>query len=480
MRKTIYRLLGRLLVLGILHACSGQEKNSLELNSEEDLTGLAVACSSGSYYHDQLLKRDDISLFVANTEGDCVQALCKGMVDVYVSDEVIFTQEMMNQLGVRKALSGKESFEVSFALRKGSDKLLGQLDDFISNGPVRDIMAHWLEGGPAITAEPVSLSPDAVPLRCITATNMEPVSFVGNNGQWTGFDVEILRSFAASIGRPAEFSLQDLGSAIMALQTGQADIITGCLFITEERKKSVDFTIPYYHCHPGYFVRDSQNKGRPGMGERLKNNLITEGRWKLIADGLLETLKITFLSILLGTLLGAGICLCRRSRRKWARTLAGLYGDFINGIPTLVLLLIMFYVVFGTSGLNASLVAVITFALCFASSAGAIFDTSIGSVPKGQTEAGLSLGFTPARTFTGIVFPQAAQIGLPLYAGECVSLLKSTSIVGYIAIQDLTRASDLIRSRTFDALIPLMIVTILYFFLAWIIRRLLNLFLLKK
>ena len=95
------------------------------------------------------------------------------------------------------------------------------------------------------------------------------------------------------------------------------------------------------------------------------------------------------------------------------------------------------------------------------------------------SEAGLGLGFTPFQTFTGIVFPQALKKGLPLFEGECISLLKSTSIVGYIAIQDLTRASDLIRSRTFDALIPLLIVTVVYFVLAWLIRVLLNLFLKK-
>jgi polar amino acid transport system substrate-binding protein len=169
-----------------------------------------------------------------------------------------------------------------------------------------------------------------------------------------------------------------------------------------------------------------------------------------------------------------------RSRRSWVRKAAGIYGAFIQGIPTLVLLLIMFYVVFANAGLSGTFVAIVTFALCFAWSSGSIFDSAISSVPAGQTEAGLSLGFTPLRTFTGIVFPQALKNGLPLYAGECVALLKSTSIVGYIAIMDLTRASDLIRSRTFDAFIPLLIVTVAYFVLAWLLRLLLNLFLSKK
>ena len=186
------------------------------------------------------------------------------------------------------------------------------------------------------------------------------------------------------------------------------------------------------------------------------------------------------LAILIGTILGMCVCAALRSRRRWVRSAAGLYGSFIQGTPTLVLLLIMFYVVFASSGLSASSVAIITFAFSFASSAGNIFNSSISTVPVGQTEAGLSLGFTPFKTFTGIVLPQALRHGLPLYAGDCVKLLQSTSIVGYIAIQDLTRASDLIRSRTFDALIPLLIITIIYFVLAWLIRKLLNLLLIRK
>ena len=275
-------------------------------------------------------------------------------------------------------------------------------------------------------------------------------------------------------------SFMDLGSGIIALNTGQCDVVNACLYVTEERKKSVDFTTPYYLCRGGYFVLDRDRKSGMGLKERLEMNLLAESRWKLITDGLWETLRITLLSILLGTLLGIGVCAMLRSRRKWARKAATLYGAFIQGIPTLVLLLIMFYVVLSKSGVSGTLVAVVTFAMCFAWSAGSIFDTSISSVPAGQTEAGLSLGLTPLKTFVGIVVPQALRKGLPLYSGECVALLKSTSIVGYIAIMDLTRASDLIRSRTFDAFIPLLVVTVAYFVLAWLIRLLLRLLFPRK
>lgn len=462
-----------------LVSCTNEDTSS-EPHSEADLTGLTLSTSHGTYYHQKYSKREDVKLFVANTEADALQAARQGLADVFVSDEVTLTREDRHRLGMKLAFRGEETFDVAFALRKGNEELQRQLNEYISSAPIKEIIAHWTDGTPSPAEPAYDIPADATPLRCICAANLSPVSYLGDGGEWMGMDPDILRRFAHSIGRPFEMSYQKFGSAIIALQTGQADVISACLFITEERQKTVDFSIPYYKCSPGYFVVDKTNDGHLGIGERIKMNLITENRWKLITGGLLETLKITFLSILLGTILGIGICSCRRSSHKWLRRFAEIYGIFINGIPILVLLLIMFYVVFAETGLNASLVAIVTFSLCFASPVGSIFDTSISSVPRGQTEAGLSLGFTPLQTFMGIVFPQALHKGLPLYIGQCVALLKSTSIVGYIAIHDLTSASDLIRSRTFDALIPLLVVTVLYFVLAWIIRHLLKLILLKK
>ena len=179
-------------------------------------------------------------------------------------------------------------------------------------------------------------------------------------------------------------------------------------------------------------------------------------------------------AILLGSVLGIGLYVMACSRKSGMRAFAKAYNSFLAGIPELVLLLIMFYVVFAKTGLPSDLVATITFALFFASGACDIYKTSLEAIPHGQTEAGLALGFTRSQTFFHIILPQAVRRGLPLYKGQCVSLLKGTSIVGYIAIQDLTRAGDIIRSRTFDAVIPLLVVTIIYFLLVWLIGWLLQ------
>lgn len=451
-----------------------------EPHSEAELSGLTLATSNGTYYQIKYSQREDVKLYVANIETDAIQAVRQGKADVYVSDQVMLPAEDQKRLGMKMAFIGEECFDVAFALRKGNTELMEQLNAFLDTAPLNDIIAHWIDGAPYVEEPPYEIDPNAEPLHCVSAANIAPIAYLCDEGEWKGIDPDILRRFAHSLGRPFKMDFQDLGAAIIGLSTGQADIVNANLIITEERGKSVDFSKPYYKCHPGYFVVDPAAGGGMNLIERLKMNLVTENRWRLITDGLAVTLIITLCSILFGSLLGIGVCACRRSKRKGIRKAADLYSDFINGIPTLVLLLIMFYIVFASSGLSATIVAIITFSLCFASSSGNIFDSAISSVPIGQTEAGLSLGFTPYKTFTGIVFPQAVCKGMPLYIGECIALLKNTSIVGYIAIQDLTRASDLIRSRTFDALVPLLIVTVLYFALAWLIRRLLLLIIKKQ
>jgi len=154
---------------------------------------------------------------------------------------------------------------------------------------------------------------------------------------------------------------------------------------------------------------------------------------------------------------------------------AGFYIGLFRGIPQVVMLMLMFYVVFSSSSLSGIAVSVITFSMIFGAYTSEMFRASIGSVPKGQTEAGIALGFSRVQTFMNIVLPQALRHVFPVYKGEFIALVKLTSIVGYIAVQDLTKAGDIIRSRTFDAFFPLIVISVVYFLLAWGLSRLLEL-----
>ena len=208
--------------------------------------------------------------------------------------------------------------------------------------------------------------------------------------------------------------------------------------------------------------------------ESFTNNLIAEDRYRMILDGLQVTLLITLCAALLGTLLGGLVCWMRMSRRTWLQQVAKVYIELMRGTPVLVLLMLMYYVVMAPLDATGVMVAIVTFAMNTSAYISEMLRTTIQSIDRGQTEAGLALGFTQRQTFFKIVLPQVVKAVMPVYQGEVVSLLKGTSIVGYIAVADMTRASDLIRSRTFDAFFPLIVTAIIYFLMAWLIGMMLR------
>ena len=214
--------------------------------------------------------------------------------------------------------------------------------------------------------------------------------------------------------------------------------------------------------------------GWASLTESFTNNMIVEDRYRMILDGLQVTLLITLCSAVLGMLLGGLVCWMRMCQNKWLQQVAKVYIELMRGTPVLVLLMLMYYVVLAPLDATGIVVAIITFAMNTAAYISEMLRTAIQGIDRGQTEAGLALGFTPRQTFFKIVLPQVVKAVMPVYQGEVVSLLKGTSIVGYIAVADMTRASDLIRSRTFDAFFPVIVTAIIYFLLAWLIGVLLQ------
>ena len=216
------------------------------------------------------------------------------------------------------------------------------------------------------------------------------------------------------------------------------------------------------------------------IANSFTNNLIAEQRYRMILEGLQVTLLITLCAVILGTLLGGLVCRARMSRHGWIQRIAKIYIDLMRGTPVLVLLMLMYYVFMAPLDTTGVVVAIVTFAMNTSAYIGEMLRSGIESIDKGQTEAGLALGYTPRQVFVRIILPQVVRKIMPVYLGEVISLLKGTSIVGYIAVTDMTRASDMIRSRTFDAFFPLIVTAAIYFLVAWLIGELLNSLLEKR
>jgi polar amino acid transport system substrate-binding protein len=318
-----------------------------------------------------------------------------------------------------------------------------------------------------------------------------PFSAVQNN-ELAGFDVELAKRFGASSGKAVRFADQEFSGLIAALVSGKIDVIIADMYDTPERRKQIDFSDPYFEQDNVAFtvkantVASSATAGAPhpdplnhvsfvdNVVSSFQSNIIHEQRYLLIWDGLKTTALISVLATLFGTALGALVCFMRMSPLAILRVPARMYISILRGIPVLVLLMLTFYVIFASVNISPVLVAVLAFGMNFAAYVSEMFRTGIEGVDRGQSEAGTAMGFTRTQTFGFIILPQMVQRILPVYKGEFISLVKMTSIVGYIAVQDLTKASDIIRSRTFDAFFPLIMVAVLYFLIAWVLMQALD------
>ena len=201
--------------------------------------------------------------------------------------------------------------------------------------------------------------------------------------------------------------------------------------------------------------------------DKFVSNFIDDNRWQYLVSGLITTLTITFFAVIIGLILGFLIAIIRSTHDKTGKckilnAICKAYLTVIRGTPSMVQLLIIYYVIFGSTSIDKVLVAVIAFGLNSAAYIAEIVRSGIMSVDIGQFEAGRSLGFTYAQTMTNFILPQAFKNVLPALGNEFIVLLKETSISGYIGIVDLTRAGDFIRSRTYEAFFPLITVALIY------------------
>ena len=196
-------------------------------------------------------------------------------------------------------------------------------------------------------------------------------------------------------------------------------------------------------------------------------NFIKDDRWKYLSDGFLVTLEIAFSAVLLGILLGFTVAVIRSTHDKtgnlrFLNLLCKIYLTVIRGTPVVVQLLIIYFVIFGSVYVSKVLVAIVAFGVNSGAYVAEIIRSGIMSIDKGQFEAGRSLGLSYLQTMVYIILPQAFKNVLPALGNEFIVLLKETSVSGYIALQDLTKAGDIIRSQTYTAFMPLIAVAVIY------------------
>ena len=205
------------------------------------------------------------------------------------------------------------------------------------------------------------------------------------------------------------------------------------------------------------------------ISDKLYAILIQGGSWKTILGGLWVTVQIFVLALVLGTVLGAVICLMRTRKNPVLRGIASVYIAVLRGTPVLMLLLLLYYGVFARAGLKPATVAVFTFALNVSAHVAELLRSALESADKGQAEAARTLGFSAWDTFRLITLPQVLRIAKPVYQSTIVNLIQWTSVVGYVTITDLTRVINNTASRTMQPLLTIIIGMLIYLALSYIV-----------
>ena len=216
------------------------------------------------------------------------------------------------------------------------------------------------------------------------------------------------------------------------------------------------------------------------MAEKLYQNFIEDDRYLYLVNGLKTTLTVTLLAVLIGVVLGFLVAIVRATYNKTGKLkilnfICNVYLTVIRGTPVVLQLMIIYYVVFSSVNISKTLVAVLAFGINSGAYVAEIIRGGIESIDNGQMEAGRSLGFSYVQTMRYIILPQVFRNVLPSLANEFIVLLKETSVAGYIALEDLTKGGDIIRSRTFEAMLPLFAVAIIYLVLVMIFTKLVQL-----
>lgn len=316
---------------------------------------------------------------------------------------------------------------------------------------------------------------------------------IATNGQWTpmtfyqgetltGEFIEIMNGFCAQEGYIPVFEDVTLSAELTGLATGTYDVAADAITYSDERLESIYITDPLMKDEYYLLVRrEPAKKVVPkafvffkSIKDSFRRTIITEDRYKILLSGLGVTLGLSFFAGIFGTLLGAFICFLRLRKNPFVSAFASLYIRIFRSIPVVVLLLVFNYIVFRKSGLAAFWVCVITFSIEFSAYCSEIFRSGINAVLPGQSRAAVALGFGPMQTFRYVIWPQALVHFLPSYSGQFIATVKMTAVAGYIAVMDLTKASDIIRSRTYEAFFPLFLTSLVYFILSFLLVSLLR------
>lgn len=473
MKKYLGLLIG---IIVLLASCGTKDQSQRrQIRSVTDLMGSKIGVQLGTVSDvlatslEQRGGGTQVQRFTKSA--DAVQALTQGKIDCMVEDEQPAKAflRLNTSLRILPETFGKANLAICVA--KGNEglqmELNAALEQLKKEGVLDSIVARHVDRSIAVAYQVQEDVKRDGKLKFSTNSAYEPFEYY-DEGKLVGIDIDVANAIGDKLQKEVEFVDMEFDAVITAVQTGKTDAAISCITVTPERLKNVNFTIPYTVARQVVMVNTGEVAANTQTFlDKLDSCFITGHRYQYLLKGLGNTLTITFFAIILSLALGTLIAIIRSTHARNGNhlilnALCQVYLTIVRGTPTMVQLLIIYYVVFASADVDKIFVAIIAFGLNSAAYVAEVIRAGIMSVDVGQMEAGRSLGLSYSKTMRLVILPQAFKNVLPAIGNELITLLKETSISGYIGLVDLTKGSDIIRSITYDAMMPLGVVALIY------------------
>lgn len=410
-RNGVAGMLSLLALTGLLCGCGAKDKPSVtaaaqlndsaytvgisqgagEYTSLSQLSGKTLACITGSIF-DQLtlVAIPDAQFSYFNNATDELTALRGEKVEGIPTDGPVAELWLARNpdLAVIPELVAEDHYGVALAKDSPLTKEFNREIEVLKEAGVLDEMYDkWLGADDSGKTLPSLTYPAPNgTLRVVCSVALEPMCYAGSDGVPLGFEVELAVRVAEALGKKVELTSVDFGGLIPMLQSGKADVAVGCISISDERRKMVDFATPHYDGGMVMVVR-RESAGEveeigfwDGLKQSFIRTFVTENRWKLVLNGLMVTVLLSVCAGLLGSVLGFGICMLWRSGQRLVSVPTAVFIRIIQGTPIVVLLMILYYIVFGKLDVSAILVAILGFAVNFGVYASEMIRTGIDAV----------------------------------------------------------------------------------------------------
>lgn len=456
----------------------------------DELDGKKIGYLSGSLYKsyiEELVSSPNIFAYSSNSE--IGKALEDGVIDAYIVDQPL-ARILVKPYENHHVHSVIAKEEYGFAFQKNNTEypqLRSQMNSFLKDlktfGLLDQIDDIWFGENTSLkTVDYSVLTGENGVLRMAVVSGVGAPFIYSDGNQFIGYDIDIAIRFCEEYGYGLEiYDCDSVKSALEGVAAGNYDLAGSCITVSQDRKQLVDFSDPDYYGGVIFITKGAEVEKTSKLSDfftsisnSFQKTFIREERWKVFASGLGITVSISVLSAIFGSAMGFGLFLVYRKEKRVINTVIDWVSRFLQMTPVVVILMIFYYLIFGKFGFEGIVVSIITFSLMFACGVVSIFNAAVKAVDPGQALAVRALGYKDTKGFIRMILPQAIPHFIPGYKSEIVGLIKNTSIVSYVAVQDLTMVTDIIRARTYEAFFPLIATAAIYFLMALLLTKLIE------